>query len=156
MSAHKEEVTGEVEVDATECKEQNSVKFSPDLVDERIKASLEPLHAQISPLPEMMDRLIQNNSARETTTVSTREIRYQYETLFNGAPGDSRFPTVHHLPPRDTRPTRLLVNVPEFSCRILNSAYFSNTATKPHVESELKRVFPQSIITASFRLSKVG
>ena len=73
MSAHEEEVTGEVEADATEGNERNSIGFSPDLVDERIKASLEPLHAQISALTEMMDRLIRSNSAKETTTVSSRE-----------------------------------------------------------------------------------
>ena len=65
MSAHEEEVTGEVEADATEGDEENSVRFSPNLFDERIKASLEPLHAQISGLIEMKARLIQSYSARD-------------------------------------------------------------------------------------------
>ena len=68
-----------VEVDANGENEMNSVRFSPDLVDERIKASLEPLHAQISALSEMMYRLIQGNSAMELTTASNREPPYQYE-----------------------------------------------------------------------------
>ena len=97
MSAHEGEVTGEVEADVTELNEENSSRFSPELVDERIRASLEPLHAQISALNEMMDLLIQNNSARETTTANTREARYQYESRFSGAPGTSRFSTVAPL-----------------------------------------------------------
>ena len=79
MSAHEVEVTGEVEADANEGNEGSSVRFSPDLVDEKIKGSLEPLHAQISALTEIMDQLIQSNSAREATTPSARETRYQYE-----------------------------------------------------------------------------
>ena len=77
MSAQEEEVTGEVEADATEGNKKNSIIFSQDLVDEKIKTGLEPVHAQISALTDMMDRLIQINSARETTTMSTRETRYQ-------------------------------------------------------------------------------
>ena len=100
MSKPDEEVTREVEANAIEGNEENSVKFSSELVEESIRASLEPLHTQISALTEMMDHLIQSNSARETTTASTRETRYQYESLCSGAPGISRFPTVA---PRDTR-----------------------------------------------------
>ena len=92
MSAHEEEVTGEVEAN-----EENSAKFSVDLVNESIKTSLEPLHAQISALTEMMDRLIQNSSARETTAVSSRETRPQYELSLSGVPGFSRFLTVTPL-----------------------------------------------------------
>ena len=57
MSAHEEEVTRGVEVNANKENEEKSVRFSPDLVDERIKASLDPLHDQISALAEMMDPL---------------------------------------------------------------------------------------------------
>ena len=97
MSAHEEEVTGEVEADATEGNKENGRGFSPDLFNESVQASLEPLHAQISALTEMTDRLIQSNSARETTTLSTREPRYQHESPFGGASGASRFPTVAPL-----------------------------------------------------------
>ena len=48
MSTHGEEMTGEVEVDASGGNEENIVRLFPDLVDERIKSSPEPLHAQIS------------------------------------------------------------------------------------------------------------
>ena len=67
-------MTEEVEVDVREGNEESGVNLSPDLVDERFKASLEPLHAQITALTELMDRLIQSNSAKEVTTISTREL----------------------------------------------------------------------------------
>ena len=70
------------------------MRFSPELVDEKIKASLELLHAQITALTEMMDRLIQSNLAKEATTASSRGIRHQYELPYSEVPGSSRFPTV--------------------------------------------------------------
>ena len=75
MSAHEVEVTGEVEVNVNEWNEENSVGLSPDLVDERVRASFKPLDAHISAPTKMMDRLIQSNSATETTLASTRETR---------------------------------------------------------------------------------
>ena len=59
MSAHGSENTVEAETGIFEGSEENRVRFSPELVDERTKASLEPLHAQITALTEMTDRLIQ-------------------------------------------------------------------------------------------------
>ena len=94
---HEEEMAREVEVDANEGKEDNSVRFSLDLIDEKIKASLEPLHAQIFARMEMMDRLIQSISAGELPMASTHETRCQYESPFSGAPKSSRFPTVAPL-----------------------------------------------------------
>ena len=44
MSAH-EEVTSEAEIDADDGNEDNSVRVSPHMVDERIKVKLKPLHA---------------------------------------------------------------------------------------------------------------
>ena len=59
--------------------EKNSMRFSPELVDEKIKASLEPLHAQITALTEIMDRLMQSNLAKKATPASSRGIHHQYE-----------------------------------------------------------------------------
>ena len=59
MSVHGGENTVEAETGIFEGSEENSVRFSPELVDERTKASLEPLHAQITALTEKTDRLIQ-------------------------------------------------------------------------------------------------
>ena len=59
--------TGEAETVIIEGSEENSIRFFPKWVDERIKGSLERLHAQISALTEMMDHLIQNNSTKKST-----------------------------------------------------------------------------------------
>ena len=97
LLAHKKDVTGKVQAEPTEGNEENTVRFFPDLVDEKIKASFEPLHAQISAHTEMMDHLIQSNSAREITTAGFCETRHQYESSYSRVPGFSRFPTVAPL-----------------------------------------------------------
>ena len=97
MSAHGDENTGEAVTGIIEGSEDNSIRFPPELVDERIKASLEPLHAQISALTEMMDSLIQSNLAKESTTASSWGFGHPYESPHNGGPGSSKFPTVAPL-----------------------------------------------------------
>ena len=82
----------------TEGSEESNIGFSPELMDERIKAIFEPLHAQISALTEMMDRLIQNNLTTESTTANTRGLSLHYESPYSEEPGSSRFPTVAPLP----------------------------------------------------------
>ena len=94
MSAHEDETTGEVKAGIIGSSEENSTRFFPDLEDERIKASLQPLHAQITAPTEMIDRLIQSNSAKEATTTSSRGTRHQYVSPYSEVPGSSRFPTV--------------------------------------------------------------
>ena len=79
LSVHKEVVTGEVDVHANGGNKENSVWFSPNLNEERIKSSLEPLHAQISALTELLDCLNRGNSTRDFTTAGTRELRQQSE-----------------------------------------------------------------------------
>ena len=97
MSTHGDEITGEAEIGTIEGSEENSIRFFPELVDERIKASLEPLHAQISALTEMMDRFIQSNSPKESTTASSRGFGHQYESPYSEGPGSSKFPTLAPL-----------------------------------------------------------
>ena len=97
MSTHGDENTAEAETGIIEGSEENSVRFSPNSVDERIKASLEPLHAQVSALTEMMDRSIQSNLTTESTTASSRGPGLQYESPYSEAPGSSKFPTVAPL-----------------------------------------------------------
>ena len=58
MSTHGDENTGEAETGINEGSKEKSLGFSPELVDEGKKASLEPLHAKLSALTEMMERLI--------------------------------------------------------------------------------------------------
>ena len=45
MSTHGDENTGEADTGMIEGSEEKNIRFSPELVDERTKASLEPLHA---------------------------------------------------------------------------------------------------------------
>ena len=97
MSTHGDKNTGEAEVGITEGSEETNIGLSPELVDERIKASLEPLHAQISALAEMMDRLIQSNLTTESTKASTRGLGLQHESPYSERPGSSKFPTVAPL-----------------------------------------------------------
>ena len=97
ISTLGDESTGEAETGMIEGSEENGIRFSPELVDERIKANLEPLHAQITALTEMMDRLIQNKSAKESATASSPGTPNQYEWPYSEVPGSSRFPTVAPL-----------------------------------------------------------
>ena len=61
MSTHENENTKVVESRVTEGSEESNIGLSPELEEERKKASLEPLHAQISARSEMLDRLFQGN-----------------------------------------------------------------------------------------------
>ena len=97
MLAHGDENTGEEETRTIEGSEKNSMRFSPELEDEKIEASLEPLHAKITALTEMMDRLIQSNSAKEATAATSRGIPHRYESSDSRVPGSSRFLTVAPL-----------------------------------------------------------
>ena len=47
---------------------------SADLIEERIKANLEPLNPQISTLTQLLSQLIQDNSARNSPMAPTLEI----------------------------------------------------------------------------------
>ena len=97
ISTHGDENTGEAETEIIEGSKKNSVRFSPELMEEGIKASLEPLFAQISALTEMMGRLIQSNLIMESTTASSRGPGLQYESPYSEGPGSSKFPTVAPL-----------------------------------------------------------
>ena len=55
-STHGDENTGVAETGITEGSEERHIRLSPELMDDKIKASLEPVHVQISALTEMMDR----------------------------------------------------------------------------------------------------
>ena len=79
MSAHEEEIAVEAEIVANEKADRTSTGFSPDMIEEIIKANFESFHAQISALTEMMDRLIQGKSSREFTRASTNEFGLQFE-----------------------------------------------------------------------------
>ena len=94
MSAHGGEVTEEVAIEANEQNGENISRFSPDKIEERIRANLEQLHAHISVLAKLMARSIQGNAAREIRRASTLELRLQSQSPFTEAPGTFRFPPV--------------------------------------------------------------
>ena len=97
MSMHGDENTGEAGSGINEGSKENSVSFSPELVDERIKANFEPLHAQISAFAEMMDSLIQSNSTTKSTAASFRGPIHHHESPHSAGPTSSKFPTVAPL-----------------------------------------------------------
>ena len=97
MSAHGDEIEEEVEKGIIDGSEENGIRFSSELLDERMKVSLEPLHAQISALAEMMDRLIQSNLTSESTKASSRGPGLQFESPYSEGPGSSKFPMVAPL-----------------------------------------------------------
>ena len=71
MCAHEEVVSGKIGIVVNEENEENGVRFSPDMVDERTKANFKMLKAHFSALKEMMVRSIQNNSTKDFTTACT-------------------------------------------------------------------------------------
>ena len=56
ISFHEEVKTAEIGINVNEENPENGVKFSPDMVGERIEAKVEMLHAQFSTLTELMVR----------------------------------------------------------------------------------------------------
>ena len=58
MSAQEEQTAAESEPNEAERISETGSDFSLDLIEERIEANLEVLHAQISTLTQMMDNLI--------------------------------------------------------------------------------------------------
>ena len=122
MLVHVEETAVEAEIDANEQNNGVSTGFCPDMIEEKIKANLEPLHAQISTLTEMMGRLIQGNWGREFTTASTRQPRLQSESPFTEITGSSRFPleapltTAGYSPDRGFHETSSVVDRLDHNC----------------------------------------
>ena len=97
ISTHENENMEVVKSRVTGSSEERYIGICPELVEERLKVSLEPLHAQISPLTKMMDWLIQGNLTRESMTASTGGLRLQHESAYIEEPGSSRFSTVAPL-----------------------------------------------------------
>ena len=120
MSAHSYESTKVVESGVNEVSEESNIGLSPELVEKKIKASLEPLHAQISALTEMMDRLIQGNLTTESTTASTRGLRLQHASSYSEEPGSSKFPTVAPLTTAEYSPDIKRAFAKNCSCEMLD------------------------------------
>ena len=90
MSNHEEQTTAASEPNAVETFCETGTEFPFDLFEERIKANLEPLNAQISALTLMMGKFIQDNSARAYPTASILDHRFPSESPVTDEPGTSR------------------------------------------------------------------
>ena len=91
LTTHEEEKIVAVEKFATERNDETRKGFSSE---EKIKANFEPLHAQISALTQILDRLFQGNLVREFTTISIRETRFPYESPLAYGIGNSETPPI--------------------------------------------------------------
>ena len=58
VSTDEEQTAAAAGLNEAERNHEINTRFSANLIEERIKASLEPLHAQIFALKQMMDKLI--------------------------------------------------------------------------------------------------
>ena len=86
MSAHGKQPNEASKTHTLERVDEASTKLSPNLIEDRIKSNMEPLHAQISTMTQMMNKLIQDNSARTNSTAGSRDHRFPYESPLTGDP----------------------------------------------------------------------
>ena len=106
MSTQGNENT-EAETGIIEGSEENSVTLSSELVDIRVKPSLEPLHAQIFALTVMIDRLIQSNlTILRRRVPEGRDSNTQYGSFYSEGLESSKFPTVAPLTTAGYSPDR--------------------------------------------------
>ena len=68
--------------------DETSTAVSPNLLEERIKSNLEPRNAQISILSQLLNQLIQDNSARDSLTAGPRTHQRQSRHLLSGEVGN--------------------------------------------------------------------
>ena len=87
MSAHEEQPIEASGTYRAERIDKASTEFSSDLIEERVKANLEPLHEQISTLTQLMNKLIQDNSTRTNSTAGPSDRRFQSESPLKDGPG---------------------------------------------------------------------
>ena len=78
------------DTDTTEQGAEASTEFSPNLIEERMKSDVEPLHAQITTLTQMMSKLIQDNWARVNPLAGSRDHRFKSAYPLTDGPGTSR------------------------------------------------------------------
>ena len=83
MSALKEQPMEVSETHTTKQCDEGNTEFSPNSIEEKRKANLETLHAQITLLMQSMNKLIQENSARINSTAGFRNHRFQSEFPFH-------------------------------------------------------------------------
>ena len=87
MSAHEEQPNEASKMHTAKRIDVASTYISLDLMEETIKADLEPLQSQISALTQTMNKLIWDNSARTNPTTVPRDRRVQFECPLTDGPG---------------------------------------------------------------------
>ena len=90
MSPLEEHLNETSETHIVEQIDGTNTEVTPHVMDERIKANLEPLHAQITTLTQMMNKLREENLARTKLTAGCHDLRLQSEFPHTGEPGTSR------------------------------------------------------------------
>ena len=87
MSAHEEQSNAASESYTAEQIDETDREFSLDLIEEKIKANLESLHAQVSMLTLLMNKLFQDNPAGTNLTTGPRECRLPTKSPFTDNTG---------------------------------------------------------------------
>ena len=67
-------------------------RASPELIEERIGADLEPLSEQIATLTQLFNQLVQDNSAKTPPTAGSRTLRSRTGPSFKRESGDTSTP----------------------------------------------------------------
>ena len=116
MYAHKEQST---EVQSAKRNDEAGTECFPSSIGEKIKANLEPLNAQNSTLTQVMNKLIQDNSANLNPTAGPRDLQSPSESPFTGGPAISRFPPLESLMIAGYSPNILLLEV----CIVADAGY---------------------------------
>ena len=83
MSVNTQNTAGTSKTRGAEDVDKNINWILPELTEKRIRANLEPLNEQISPLTQLLNQLIQVNSTKTIPTASSCTHRSQTEPSFN-------------------------------------------------------------------------
>ena len=127
MSAHEKQSNAASESHKSVGIDKSSTGFAPNVIEERIKANLEPLHAQVSTLTQMMNQLIQGNSAKMNSTTGPRHCRFPSESLLIDDPGTFRTLSLTSLATAGYSPDRFTTFENSFCSKHLYCYSFKRT-----------------------------
>ena len=89
MSAHKELQNETTEMHSVERLDEAITEFSPDMIEEKIKANLEPLQAQVITLTQMINKRIQDSSTSTNPEAGSLDRLLPYGCPITDRPGTS-------------------------------------------------------------------
>ena len=90
MSAHTENINDASSPHHADGINTTINKFSPELIEERIRFNLKPSNAQIYVLIQFLKQLFRNNSVKTNSTAGPGAHRPQSRSLHSGETGASR------------------------------------------------------------------